>query len=132
MDLPYLQVVTQRHKTDCGVACLAMLVGKSYEEVVMAFHDRVLTHGSTNRQVMAASRRLGYPLKWARAIDLETDIGILMVQGIYQKGKKPLRMCHLVLLKEGMIFDTDGTAWDVEAYVAAFKVKVLSLITRRD
>ena len=133
MAVPYLQVVTQRHKTDCGVACLAMLLHKSYEETVMAFHEDVLTEGSTNSQLIRAAKRMDRVLQWSRKINLETDTGILMVSGWFSQAakKRAKRVNHLVVLKEGLIIDTDATLWDVDVYVAAFQVKVLSLLIEK-
>ncbi len=121
---PFLQVVPQRHKTDCSVACLAMLLGVSYEEALLALHvPKVVTHGVMVRHVTAAARRLGQPLKFRRRFDLESDTGILGVRS----EKWPLE--HLVVLKDGLIVDTDATIWEADVFLSAYSAKAISLLT---
>ncbi len=121
---PFLQVVPQRHKTDCSVACLAMLLGVSYEEALLALHvPRVVTHGVMVRHVIAAAKRLGKPLRFQRKFDLETDTGILGIRSVVWP------MEHLVVLKDGLIVDTDATIWEADVFLSAYKAKAISLLT---
>ncbi len=121
---PFLQVVPQRHKTDCSVACLAMLLGVSYEEALLALAvPHVVKRGVMVRQVLVAARRLGHPLRFQRQFDLDTDTGILGVRS----AKWPQE--HLVVLKDGLIFDTDATVWDQDCFMAAYDAKAISLLT---
>ncbi len=121
---PFLSVIPQRHKTDCSVACLAMLLGVSYEKALLALKvERVLTHGVMVRHVLQAAKRLGQPLKFRRKFDLETDTGILGVRS----EKWPME--HLVVLKDGFIVDTDATVWEADVYISAYQAKAISLLT---
>ncbi len=121
---PFLQVVPQRHKTDCSVACLAMLLGVSYEAALLAMRlPHVVTCGVKVRDVLTAAKRLGYPLRFRRQFDLDTDTGILGVRS----SKWPQE--HLVVLKDGLIVDTDATIWDQDCFMAAYDAKAISLLT---
>lgn len=121
---PFLQVVMQRHQTDCSCACLAMLLGVSYEEALLALRTpHVVTRGVMVRQVLAAARRLGQPLRFCRTFDLDTDTGILGVRS----AKWPQE--HLVILREGSIVDTDATLWEADVFLSAYDAKAISLLT---
>jgi hypothetical protein len=122
MATPFLRVEIQRHKSDCAVACLAMFLGLSYEEVLMAFRHNVIASGATTRQILSAAARLGHRLKWTRKVDLETDIGLLALDS----RKWPQQ--HLVVLKEELIVDSDATIWDQDVYLAAYEAVPLSII----
>ena len=121
---PFLQIVVQRHVMDCSVACLAMLLGKSYEDALMAFDYNVMREGATIRQVKAAAKYLGSPLVWSRKIgDLETDTGILCVRSAHWPNAD-----HLVVLKDGLIVETDATIWDQDVYMAAYEATPISIM----
>lgn len=127
MHTPFLQVQVQRHKMDCSVACLAMLLGKSYEEALLAFDYNVMREGATIRQVKVAAKYLGTKLAWSRKLgDLETDTGILCVRSL----KWPSD--HLVVLKEGLIVDTDASIWDYDVYLAAYEAFPISILRAED
>lgn len=115
-------IIPQRHNMDCGVVCIAMLLGVSYEEVLLAFSFNVFKVGATTRQIQAAAKRLGKPLRLLRAIDLENATGILAV-------RSPKWPCdHLVILKEGQIVDTDATLWDADVFLSAYEAVPMSLL----
>lgn len=123
MPTPFLQVVLQRHKMDCAVACLAMILGLSYEDVLVAFKHHVIRQGATIRQIQAAAKSLGRPLVWSRRVgDLETDTGVLAVKSTQWSHD------HLVILKEGLIVDTDATVWDVDVFLAAYEATPISIL----
>jgi hypothetical protein len=75
------------------------------------------------RQVLAAAKRLGRPLRFCRTFDLETDTGILGVRS------KKWPQEHLVVLKDGLVFDTDATVWDADVFLSAYDAKAISLLT---
>lgn len=124
MSAPYLQVCIQRHPMDCAVATMAMLLNKSYEEVLVAFSHNVIAQGASIRQIQLAGRKLGCRLRWRRGpIDMETDTGMLVVSGL------KWRADHLVILKEGLIIDTDATIWEPDVFMAAYEARPLSVLT---
>jgi ABC-type bacteriocin/lantibiotic exporter with double-glycine peptidase domain len=114
MDAPIIRVVLQRHPADCGVACLAMLCGVSYENALVAvaqYRPDVCITGLGLRDMRASALRLGYRLKVRQRYDIETDTGILNLSFKKQK------LEHLVVLREGLVIETDGTLWDAELYL---------------
>ena len=119
---PFLIIVPQRTSMDCGVACLASLFCVSYEKALLASHVDVLEKGMKTRQIQDAARRLGYTLRLKRTVDLENDVGLMAVRSTRWKHD------HLVVLKEGMVADTDATVWDVDVFLAAYEATVLSIL----
>ena len=118
---PFLSVVPQRTAMDCAVACLAMICGVSYEQALVA-SGSVLDKGMATRKIQATARKLGRPLKFCRTVDLETDTGLLAVRST------KWRHDHLVVLKEGLIVDTDASLWDVDVFLSAYDATVLSIL----
>lgn len=123
MSTPFLSVVLQRHPADCGVACLAMLLNVSYESALLAVRkqDQIRL-----RDVQAAAKRLGSPLRFTRTVDLAEDTGILGVRSPKWDYE------HLVILKDGLIVDTDATIWDADVFLSAYDATVLSLLAVRE
>lgn len=117
-----VQIIPQRTTKDCGVCCVAMFLGVSYEKALLAFGD-VLDTGVTMRQIKAAAKKLGRPLTLARSIDLETDTGILALRGKHWPSD------HVVVLREGVIVDTDATVvFDIDEFLAVHEARPLSLL----
>ena len=104
---------------DCGVACLAMLLSVSYEDALLAMGRYT---GAYIREVKAAAKRLKKPLRFTRKFDLENDTGILAVKS------EKWRTDHLVVLKDGLIVDTDGSIWDHDVFMSANVATGLSLL----
>lgn len=123
MSTPFLSVVPQRMNADCAVACLAMLLGVTYETALLAFRKQDQIHV---RDVQTAARRLGQPLRFSRKVDLETDTGILGVRSPKWDYE------HLVILKDGLIVDTDATIWDADVFLSAYDATVLSLLATKE
>lgn len=119
MSTPLLRVVRQRHKADCGVACLAMLLNVPYEVSLLAFrkHENIYI-----RDVQTAARRLGVRLRLQRKFDMETDTGILGMRS------PQWDYDHLVVLKEGLVVDTDLSLWDVDVFLSTYEAQALSLL----
>lgn len=118
MDAPILKVIAQRHENDCGVACLAMLLGVSYENALVAIaqtEPNVCARGLYFRDLTAAAKRLGYRLTRRKQFDIEADTGILNLSS------HRWRYEHLVILREGLILETDGTLWEAAVYLAHHK-----------
>ena len=112
---PILRVVTCREMADCAIVALAMYLGHSYEDVLRAVtvSDRHQgKRGLWSRTIVRIAARLGHQLKRKHAIDWESDYGILRLPD------------HAVVLRNGLVFETDGTVWDVDAYLAHRDLKV--------
>ena len=133
MGLP-MAVVLQQGKADCGIACLAMLLGKTYLEVYAASISKKYrdpqVQGMDVARLKRTARRLGTKLALRRAWDAETDAGLLTVEKLAPKVDDFLQ--HLVVLKWGLIFDTDGTVWEPDDYYATLKYRPVSLIVEEN
>lgn len=123
--LPVVRMVAQRGQGDCAIACLAMYLGKSYEDVLAAAvskskNTRVHHTGMYIRQIRATAGALGVKVRATKKVDLDSGCGILHFT--HRDG------AHVVLLKAGLIFDPDGaTVWDPDLYILDQEVKEGSL-----
>lgn len=109
MAAPILHVIVQRESADCGVAALAMYLGVGYEDVLRAVTMADRNQGKKGlwtRTMQRVAARLGHTLKLRKVMDMESDYGILRLPA------------HVVVLRNGLVFDTNGTVWDAEAYLA--------------
>lgn len=128
MSAPLITVVAQRHPADCGVSCLAMFLGVSYEDALIALGGEVpqiLKRGVFFTELTRAADKLGARMRLKARWDAEADEGIAQVQ--FKKGTN-----HVVVVREGLFFDTDYSVWAPEDYVKAKKVKMGSLLVRED
>lgn len=126
---PLVYLTAQRHPADCGVAVLAMALSVSYEDALLALGGEVptiLRRGVWFPELIRAAARLGFVLKAKRRPDLEADEGILQIR--FVKGADQ----HVVLLREGIVFDTDCTAWRPEDYFKAKRCEPGSLLRRME
>lgn len=104
-----VRVIKQREDSDCSVAVLAMLAGISYEDalrVACGVDDEGATDGLYITQLIAAAADLEITLKRRRSFNINTDSGIL-----YLIDKKNDFNRHVVILKKGVIIDTNDTIW---------------------
>jgi ABC-type bacteriocin/lantibiotic exporter with double-glycine peptidase domain len=124
---PLVTLVAQRHEADCGVACLAMFLGVSYEDALLAIGGEtptVLRSGVYWKHLKRAAERLGVRLVLKRNWTLEDD-GIVEV-----KHKKDP---HVVVLRRGLIFETNLKVWSFSDYYAAPpRAKLGSMLVRED
>lgn len=130
-DKLFHQLHQQRGKRDCGVACLATLLGRSYEEVLLAtftISPNVLKKGiySSDLQKIAATFKTELKRRPA-PVDLDDRTGILEVK--LKSGRE-----HFVFLANGLVFDPEelGQAWDVNTYVKHHKAVVQGLTEEVD
>jgi ABC-type bacteriocin/lantibiotic exporter with double-glycine peptidase domain len=128
VSLPLVQMVKQRHEADCGVAVLAMFLGESYENVLLAFSDEeplVLHGGAWLSTIRRVSEKFGVPLKPKTKWDAEADEGIVQVllRGPHN---------HYLLLREGLFFNTNASVWLPEDYYKARRAKPGKLLVRAE
>jgi hypothetical protein len=134
VSLPFVKIELQQGVADCGITALAMLLGRSYLDVLTAAitkkHPRPHQAGMHTRQVQAVAKRLGVSLVLRRSWDLEASCGLLSVE---KMGAKPDEFnFHMVLLKFGLIFDTDGTVWEPDDYFQTEKFRPVSLLVEQE
>lgn len=123
----FIEPIVQRDIGDCAIACLAMLVGKSYPEVVAAAPARAYQRGMHNREVVETAAKFGIRLIRRRKFDPKDDIGILILNSVPPRKSAS----HAVLLLEGQIYDAaNGRLWlDVDVYFRLENWKPGTLLT---
>lgn len=99
------RMVATREENDCAIAAMAMLSGRSYEdvlrEVVLADPKERGRDGLTDRQIRKVMLALGVPVRHRARVDYDEDYGLLRFHD------------HMALLRNGLIVEND-TLWDVE------------------
>lgn len=128
-----VSVVKQRNNMDCGVAALAMLLGKSYGDVAYAVKqviEKFPKRGLGLIHLEQVSESLGYPLKrvYKKKNYLESNpVGVLGVVGG--------RMCwagHWVIWKEGVIVDPDdGKIYGLDEFTRIFGTRTCTMLVLR-
>jgi hypothetical protein len=128
--LPLLKVTKQLDKADCAIACLAMMLGKPYPEILHAACSVGANPGQagmSTEAILQTALRLGTNLAIKRGWDWETDCGLLSIER--KRPSKKHFSQHMVLLKWGLVFDTDGTVWEPDIYLDKLGYRALSLLT---
>ena len=109
-----VRMVQQRHDADCTVAALAMLLSVSYEEALLVMNDpRVLSEGAYLTQIVTAADYFGVTLRKLTRWKVETHEGIARVNF-----KKDTTRPHVVVVRRGLLFDTNNEVWTPDAYLA--------------
>lgn len=124
----------QKDQADCGVACLAMLLGVPYQQARDVSPKTVGHDGMSNRQIRTAAKHLGHRLRYRAKFD-DDDIGILDLQRPEEAGKPwGVWEGHYALFVRGVLINpADGTIWtDVDAFCKQRRWEVVGLFSRRD
>ena len=121
---PLVQVIPQRHPADCGAAVLAMWLPASYEEVILALNKpTMLQRGVWLTDLIRAAQRFDVTLKKKPVWDVDEDDGIAQVR--FRRGPY-----HVVLVRAGLIFDTDCSVWEPDDFLAARRASFGPLLVR--
>ena len=131
---PIVQIQVSRALGDCAVVALSMYLGRPYEDVFAAaasITKNILFHktGMFYTQIHQTAAIFGTTLhttKLAKTYDLDSICGILGLRAT------PTRNQHVVLIKAGLVFEADGTVWEVDTYLKHTKYKPLCLTTSED
>jgi ABC-type bacteriocin/lantibiotic exporter with double-glycine peptidase domain len=127
-----VKVIAQRKPWDCGVAALAMLLGRPYGDVSASVRRVVVGYrkGMTIRAMEAVSQDLGTPLKrvYKQKHYLANATGILGLLWGTSRDKG-----HWVVVKGGAIVDPDGgEVWDAIDYMTKHEARPATLLVRED
>lgn len=116
MSFPFVNITLQQGKGDCVIAALAMLLNRPYLDVFAAAVPYRIPHhtGMMSDAILATAETLGAPLVLRRAWDLDSDCGLLVIEKV-KRTRKDFPQ-HVVLLKWGLLFDSDGTVWEPDDY----------------
>lgn len=111
---PLIRIVAQRHEGDCTAAALSMLLSVSYEEALLALDDpSVLSCGAWLTQIVTAAAHFGVQLRQRNRWNADQHEGIARVR----RGRH--RHAHVVVVRAGLVFNTDHTVWRPVDYLAA-------------
>lgn len=124
---PVVQLQESRAPGDCAVVALANFLNIPYEDVLAAAvtttqSGRVHYNGMLTREIKATAKKLGVVLRLRRGFDLETDEGVLSLNGGAEQ--------HAVLLRAGLIWDGDRSAWEPDDYLSEQGYRPISLLVR--
>lgn len=126
----FIEPMVQKDSGDCGIACIHMLSGRSYTDVVKAAPHHSYKHGMTMKQIVETAATVGLTLRHRRKYDLSDDRGILGLIPDPTHNGKTKRDEHVVLLLEGHIYDTyAGRLWlDIGMFLQQERYRVGTLL----
>ena len=129
----------QKDAWDCGLACLEMLTGVPYPELLKHTRKYRKPQGLSNRQMLSIARKVGAPLRYSQKVT-ELSVGILDLQR--PEGANPA--CagdangewegHFAILAKGMVYNPGAGVWwmEVADFLAHHRWQVVGIFTRRD
>lgn len=126
---PVVRIVQQQSTGDCVIATLAMYFGLKYEDVLAVAvlqlqNKRVHKVGMYDCEILAIAEQLKQPLAKRRKFDIDTACGIMVLN------RKKVPRAHVVFLKNGLVFDTDGTVWEPDTYFTHTHFKPTAIFAR--
>lgn len=124
---PVVRYQVSRGDADCALVALSIALGRSYEDVLGAAvtvtrssspHQR----GLYTREMKQIAKRLGVTLRLRRSFDADEDEGIF---GFLHPDRDD---GHVAFGKWGLMWDVDGTVWELDAYLEATGYRPVSLL----
>jgi hypothetical protein len=118
------RVESRRKSNDCAIWALSIYLGIAYENVyektVKLEGPRVLEGGLYTPAIQRVAKALGHRLTLRKRPDLSEEYGLLLVSD------------HVVMLRNGLVLDTDATVWDVDAWLHHHKYSVYGLLVDQE
>lgn len=116
-----------RGDADCALVALSILLQRPYEDVlgVAVTVTRSATphqRGLFTREIRQIAAKLGARLRLRRSFDADED------EGIFGYVKDAQSAGHVAFGKRGLVWDVDGTIWELDAYLAATGYRAVSLL----
>lgn len=132
-----IEPVVQKDQADCGIACLAMVLGLPYQTVSAAIPKRshVGHNGMSNRQLRNIAKRLGYPLTYIGRGRMFETVGILDLQRLSDptNSRSAWEGHYAVQLKTVLFNPADGAIWtDIDAFLKTRRWELLGVFVRQD
>lgn len=128
--------VMQIDSWDCGVACLAMLLGRSMIEVRGKIPKSVkVQEGLGAQQMRNIATRLGAKTRWIRDGDLQEAVGILGLARPMMLNEPDGELeGHYVLLLRGVIYNpAEGLIWtDIDGFFSTRRWRQTGVMVRED
>ena len=127
-----LKMVAQRTEADCTIVAIAMFLGETYEDVLAtaaASQGEPSHHrGMWNRQMKEVANILGTELVEKHKWDEENAEGILVLKSTVERDDSS----HVVVLKNGLIFDGDLSVWEPDVFFAHYNYKAWAILIRKE
>ena len=124
MHPPVIEPIVQKTLTDCGVASLAMLSGKSYREVAdiaLQLAPTVHKSGLWLTQLRAIAKKLGFTLVKRIPPTWDDESGLLDI-------RLPKNGRHFAVLFQGVLINpADGLVWDLSTYLQTNSASISAL-----
>lgn len=121
----------QKDIWDCGVACLQMLLGKSYTDVRACIRQRH-PDGLSLRQMKNIAARLGHKMTYRTRVE-DDDIGILHVQRPVVPGARRQDGHCVVYVRDTVYNPAQGQWWmDLDAYLKSTRYSVSGILVLRE
>lgn len=121
---------------DCGIACLATLLGLTYEEVLIQtakVRPNVLKQGLHWTDFVKVGKKIGVSLAVVHLSleDLEDATGVLGLKRMNpDHNAKAMTEEHVVYLWAGRVIDGDGAHWlDLDDYLKHYNYEMTGLLT---
>jgi len=116
-----------RGEGDCALVALSIYLQVGYEDVLseavrVTGAERPHNRGLHTREIRRIAKRLGTTLTLHRSFDPDEDEGIV---GFLRDRD---RTGHVAFCKRGLVWDMDGTIWELDAYLEATGYRAVSLL----
>jgi trans-2-enoyl-CoA reductase len=117
-----------RGDADCALVALSIYLQRSYEDVfgvAVAVARTTAPHrqrGLFIREIKQIAKLFGQRLHERKTFDLDEDEGILRLDTPDSDAE------HAAFIKHGLVWDTDGTVWEMDTYLEATKYRPVSLL----
>jgi len=125
MGAPIMRVESRRQSNDCATWALATYLGVPYEDVWTQVLRRDRSKGKNGLHTATTIRiakALGRPLIKVRPGQITDDsYGVLMVTHPQNN--------HAAVIRNGLVFDTDATVWDLPSWLEAVGYSIECLLT---
>lgn len=124
---PVVRYQVSRGTADCALIALSIYLQADYEDVLGAAvavtrSEAPHKRGLYTNEIKRIAKRLGHRLLLRRAFDVDED------EGIFGFLRRERNEGHVAFGKRGLLWDTNGTVWEVETYLAATGYTPVSLL----
>lgn len=108
-----------REEDDCAIAAIATYLNQTYEDVLRVVSEVDKKNkgkkGLFPAQLRKVCAHFGVNVKKSRGLHILDEYGLLWMPG------------HVAVIRNGLLFDADGSIWDVEDYLKHHGVEEVSL-----
>lgn len=125
MGAPIMRVESRRQSNDCATWALATYLGVPYEDVwaqVLRLDRSKGRNGLHTATMLRIAKALGRPLARVRPLKITDDsYGVITVTHPDN--------AHAAVVRNGLVFDTDATVWDLPSWLEAVGYSIDYLLT---